>query len=56
MLIEFDKVSKIYKMGSDEIRALDKVDLTIDEVRVHCNIRSIRFGKIYIAKFARRNG
>ncbi|MBF1161081.1 MAG: ABC transporter ATP-binding protein [[Eubacterium] sulci] len=31
MLIEFDKVSKIYKMGSDEIRALDKVDLTIDE-------------------------
>lgn len=31
MLIEFDKVSKIYKMGSDEIRALDKVDLAIDE-------------------------
>lgn len=31
MLIEFDKVSKIYKMGSDEIRALDKVDLAIGE-------------------------
>ena len=31
MLIEFDKVSKIYKMGSDEIRALDKVNLAIDE-------------------------
>ena len=31
MLIEFEKVSKIYKMGSDEIRALDKVDLAIGE-------------------------
>ena len=30
-LIEFDKVSKIYKMGSDEIRALDKISLSIDK-------------------------
>lgn len=30
-LIEFDKVSKIYEMGSDEIRALDKISLSIDK-------------------------
>ena len=31
ILIEFDKVSKIYKMGSDEIRALNKISLSIDK-------------------------
>ncbi len=55
-IVELKKVSKIYKAGEKEFKALDNIDLSINKGEFVVILRTIWSRKIYIIKFNRRNG
>ena len=53
--IEFKNVSRIYKSGDSEIRAIDNVNFEIEK-EIYSYFRTKWFWKIYDIKFIRWNG